>query len=99
MILLTISTLLITLSLLLILLYTTELIDDDGVIDLNILFRVLPHMPRHLWNTLWIRKDEFHKSLDMDMKLMMVLNKPGMERYLFNLTKRREKAHRRFVVG
>jgi len=50
---------------------------------------------RHEWNTLWIRKDEFHKSLDIDSQLLQYLSKDGVEKYVANLSVRRAIAHKR----
>ncbi len=47
------------------------------------------------WYRLWIRKDEFHKSLDMDIEAMLVMNKKEREAYIKDLIKRRDIAHRR----
>lgn len=71
--------------------FTTE--DANDSIDREYLFKVLPHIPRHIWNTLWIRKNEFHKSLDMDVRLLSVLNRIGRDRYIIDLERRRAIAH------
>ena len=47
------------------------------------------------WNFLWIRKDEFHNSLNMDGSAMLTMNEKQKERYLSELVKRREIAHER----
>ena len=47
------------------------------------------------WNKLWIRKDEFHSSLDMDASMMMHMNEKEKKKYLNDLNKRRNIAHRR----
>lgn len=57
--------------------------------------KLLKHRPRQFWNRLYIRKDEFHKSLDLDLKLMMDLNKEDQKKYLLDLIRRRDIAHRR----
>jgi hypothetical protein len=49
------------------------------------------------WNKLWIRKNEFHSSLDMDIKMMMIMNSKEREKYLINLNRRRNIAHNRDV--
>jgi len=56
------------------------------------------------WHRLWIRKDEFHPSLDMDGAAMLQMDKDEMKKYLKDLNHRREIAHerdleRRPVVG
>ncbi|HED38652.1 MAG TPA: hypothetical protein ENI76_10485 [Ignavibacteria bacterium] len=43
------------------------------------------------WYQLWIRKGEFHKSLDMDRATMVEMNKKELEIYWKNLVKRRER--------
>ena len=48
-----------------------------------------------LWFKLWIRKDEFHSSLKTDLKAMLGMNEKQREKYLSNLTKRRNIAHYR----
>ena len=45
------------------------------------------------WYRLWIRKDEFHKSLDMDADAMMEMDEGERELYLADLIRRRKKAH------
>ena len=47
------------------------------------------------WYRLWIRKDEFHRSLDTDLLAMLAMNKKQKERYLDNLSRRRRIAHER----
>ena len=47
------------------------------------------------WYRLWIRKDEFHRSLDMDLLAMLAMNKKQKERYVEDLTRRRSIAHER----
>jgi hypothetical protein len=50
---------------------------------------------RLLWFRLWIRKDEFHKSLNTDREALMVMNSEEREKYVNDLIKRRNIAHRR----
>lgn len=57
--------------------------------------RLLPHRPRQWWHRLWIRRDEFHPSLAMDTRLLTVLNTEDRRRYLADLVRRRDIAHRR----
>jgi hypothetical protein len=45
------------------------------------------------WYKLWVRKDEFHKSLNMDTGAMIVMNDKERNRYIDNLMKRRHIAH------
>lgn len=57
--------------------------------------RLLPHRPRLWWHRLWIREDEFHSSLNMDIRLLDVLNAEDRRAYLADLVRRRDIAHRR----
>jgi hypothetical protein len=47
------------------------------------------------WDRLWIRKDEFHSSLDMNMEAMLEMTDKQREEYLNDLAKRRHIAHER----
>ena len=47
------------------------------------------------WDRLWIRKDESHRSLDMDVDIMLDLSEDEMSSYIKDLTKRRSIAHER----
>lgn len=47
------------------------------------------------WHRLWIRKDEFDKSLNLNVDAMLVMSKKEQERYLNDLAKRRHIAHER----
>jgi len=47
------------------------------------------------WYRLWIRKDEFHRSLDMDSAAMLEMDDGEKGTYLADLVRRREIAHRR----
>lgn len=47
------------------------------------------------WGKLFVRKDEFHKSLDMDPEALMVMNKKELREYYQDLAKRRAIAHER----
>jgi hypothetical protein len=57
--------------------------------------KMLKHRPRMVWNAAWIRKDEFHSSLDMDFWAMRDMNGKDKDKYLKNLMRRREIAHSR----
>lgn len=59
--------------------------------------RMAKHLPRMLWHRLWIRKDEFHHSLDMDTYAMMDMKADERKRYLTDLIRRRNSAHRRDI--
>jgi len=48
-----------------------------------------------LWYKLWIRKDEFHKSLDLDINAMLVMNREQREKYYKEIENRRHIAHER----
>lgn len=56
---------------------------------------LLKYRPRLMWHALFIRKDEFHKSLHMDVEAMLKMNKKQESKYLANLTRRRNLAHSR----
>jgi len=47
------------------------------------------------WNKLWIRKNEFHNSLNIDGEAMFYMNEKQRERYINDLVKRRNIAHER----
>lgn len=47
------------------------------------------------WYKLWIHEDEFHKSLDMDLNAMLVMNQKQLEKYWADLARRCDIAHRR----
>lgn len=50
------------------------------------------------WHRLWIRKDEFHCSLNMDTEAMLEMNGVETEKYLTDLLRRRMIAHRQDLV-
>jgi hypothetical protein len=52
---------------------------------------------RLAWNCLWIRKDEFHKSLSIDEVAMRKMTPKEKSDYLENLLKRRSAAHYRDI--
>ncbi len=45
------------------------------------------------WNFFWIRKNEFHSSLDMDGVAMLKMSDKERKKYLSELTRRRQLAH------
>ncbi|OGG89703.1 hypothetical protein A3H55_03685 [Candidatus Kuenenbacteria bacterium RIFCSPLOWO2_02_FULL_42_16] len=47
------------------------------------------------WHKLYIRKDEFHHSLNIDGAAMLEMNEQERERYLADIVRRREIAHQR----
>ena len=55
--------------------------------------RVLPSPIRYRWAKLWIRKDEFHPSLDLDGMYMWSLTPSKRSLYLRDLAYRRSVAH------
>lgn len=50
------------------------------------------------WNRLWVRADEFHPSLDLDMVALEAMTAPERAAYLRDLFRRREIAHRRALL-
>ena len=47
------------------------------------------------WHRLWIRRNEFHSSLNIDVITMLNMDKIDRDRYLNNVTMRRQFAHLR----
>ncbi len=47
------------------------------------------------WYRLWIRKNEFHPSLNLDMKAYCMMNGEQRQKYLIDLYQRRSLAHER----
>jgi len=45
------------------------------------------------WKRLWIRKDEFHSSLDFDAKIASKMSRKERTNYAQDLTQRRREAH------
>jgi hypothetical protein len=65
-----------------------------------------PLLFRWVWQTLWIRKDEFHPSLDRDVEVEFRISSLGngwlhggitVERYHLDLIRRRNIAHNRTI--
>mgnify|MGYP001176861959 CR=1 FL=1 len=50
---------------------------------------------RLFWSRLWIRKNEFHQSLDIDVEAMLTMNEEQKESYMNDLARRRNIAHER----
>lgn len=50
---------------------------------------------RSRWYRLWIRKDEFHPSLDIDPMSLAALSPGDRSEYLRDLARRRQIAHQR----
>lgn len=49
------------------------------------------------WNRLYIRKNEFHQSLEMDVLAMLEMTDKEKDRYLEDLIHRRNLAHQRYL--
>lgn len=60
---------------------------------------LLPYRPRLLWRQGWLRSDEFHSSLDMDIGAMLRMNQADRGRYLHALARRRNAAHERDLAS
>ena len=54
---------------------------------------LLPYRPRHLWHTLFARRDEFHPSLNFNSFLYEKFNLGDRKKYVDDLIKRRNAAH------
>jgi len=67
------------------------LLDFASVIAYQI--SILPLRPRLLWYRFHIPKDEFHKSLDMDLDILLRLEPKDRDKYIKQLCRRRHKAH------
>ncbi|PIR44297.1 hypothetical protein COV23_00400 [Candidatus Wolfebacteria bacterium CG10_big_fil_rev_8_21_14_0_10_31_9] len=51
------------------------------------------------WNRLWVRKDEFHSSLNMDANAMLGMSKKQRDAYIKDLCNRRQIAHERDLAS
>lgn len=51
------------------------------------------------WYRLWVRKDEFHPSLNMDVKAMVGMSKEVRKKYELDLVRRRQIAHDRDLAS
>lgn len=47
------------------------------------------------WYRLFVRRDEFHRSLSTDADAMMVMNRQELDKYHADVARRRAIAHRR----
>lgn len=47
------------------------------------------------WYRLWIRKDEFHQSLNIDTEVMLTMSNKQRQNYRDDLNRRRNVAHMR----
>ena len=62
--------------------------------DLTKYYLYIKYWLRHQWYFLWIRKDESHISLDIDVEYIMYCNpEGGVKRHLKDLGYRRDVAH------
>jgi len=59
--------------------------------------KMLKHRPRLFWHRLWIRKDESHYSLSMDLDALMDMNEKDSLQYRKDLIRRRNIAHQRDI--
>ncbi|HNW96456.1 MAG TPA: hypothetical protein PLQ44_00155 [Candidatus Paceibacterota bacterium] len=50
---------------------------------------------KFFWYSLWIRKDEFHKSLRLDLETILYGSKKFKQKYMKSLNRRRKIAHER----
>lgn len=50
------------------------------------------------WYQLWIRENEFHRSLNIDIEAVLVMNDHEKDNYMFDLVRRREIAHNREIL-
>jgi hypothetical protein len=63
----------------------------------------LTYLRRRIWNKhlklwwyrLYIRRDEFHRSLSSDFDAMLVMDRYELEKYFKDLYRRRKIAHKR----
>lgn len=54
-----------------------------------------PYRLRHWYQRLWIRRDEFHPSTDLDIEVLGALEPSEQRWYHADLYRRRDIAHRR----
>ncbi|MFA5420519.1 MAG: hypothetical protein WC280_00630 [Patescibacteria group bacterium] len=50
------------------------------------------------WRRLWIRKDEFHHSLNLNCTAMIKMSKEERDKYLADIVRRRNIAHEKDQV-
>ncbi len=58
---------------------------------------MLKHRPKLFWDSIWIRSDEFHQSLDLNVFAYMDMNEYDRQQYISNLVKRRNIAHEKEI--
>ena len=51
-----------------------------------------------LWDCLWIRKNEFHKSLSLDVEALSQMDDGQREAYMKNMAIRRQAAHEKDLL-
>jgi hypothetical protein len=61
--------------------------------NISYYLRLIPYLPKFIWVNLWIRRDEYHKTLGMDHQIVLNLNEEHQKGYGIFLEKRRRKAH------
>ncbi len=49
------------------------------------------------WYRLWVREDEAHQSLDMDILALLDMNPQQREAYMWDLVRRRQISHERDI--
>lgn len=59
--------------------------------------RMLKHRPKMIWNRAFIRRDEFHRSLNMDVFAMCDMTDADRQRYIADMIRRRNIAHERDI--
>jgi hypothetical protein len=55
--------------------------------------QMLRHRPKLIWDSIWLRSDEFHQSLDLSAFAYMDMNEYDRQQYIRNLVRRRNAAH------
>ena len=50
------------------------------------------------WKSLWIRRDEFHSSFDLDLDAMMRMTPEKLTTYHAKVVRRRQIAHERTLI-
>ncbi len=63
--------------------------------NLRCCIRMIPCLPKLIRNKLWIPKDKFHPSLELDINMMTEMSQTEQDRYLHNLILCRQSAHNR----
>lgn len=58
---------------------------------------ILKYRPKLWWNRLWIRRDEFHPTLDMNHDILVALNKEDRVSYIKDIVRRNRLVHQRDI--